>query len=175
MNLRDRFGAPSFGRPMLLIVSAVLAILAAPGVGTAAAAPSGVHFDPDSPAGQEYALPLERAREEAGGVPEQGESKAEGAALFGAGVSSRGPRGGGPAGTEGAGSGQAGQGTPRGGSAQGGSGDARPDSAPASTDIGIAEAGGGFSLMAGVGVIAAILAAAAIVGLVLRRLPGAAH
>jgi hypothetical protein len=37
------------------------------GGGTAVAAPGGVHYDPDSPSGQEYALPLDEARNQGGG------------------------------------------------------------------------------------------------------------
>jgi hypothetical protein len=58
-------------------------------------AEKGVHFDPDSPAGKEYALPLDQARDEAtgGGNPEgtgREEESGESAPLFGEGLS-RGP------------------------------------------------------------------------------------
>jgi hypothetical protein len=48
--------------------------------GTAVAAPDdGVHYDPDSPSGQEYALPLDQARDQGGG-------KGRDAAPFGEGI-----------------------------------------------------------------------------------------
>jgi hypothetical protein len=161
---------------MLLTVSVVLATLAGPGVGGAAAAPSGVHFDPDSPAGQEYALPLERAREEASGNQGQSGSKGEGAALFGAGVSGGGPRGSAPAGAEGRRGGPGGESSSGGGAGQGKPGPAGSSPGPASAEINLAEAGGGFPLVAGVAMVVAILLAAAAVGMMVRRLPSdAAH
>jgi hypothetical protein len=159
---------------MLVAAVAVIATLAGLGAWDAAAAYGGVHFDPDSPAGKEYALPLERAREEAAGTGTQGESgsSGEGAPLFGAGVSGSGPRSGG------AGGGAAGGGSPtagaESGSGQGGKARAHPNSRPALTNIALAKTGDSFSLAAGVAIIVAILLAAAIVGLVLRRLPSAA-
>lgn len=66
---------------MVLSGLAVFFALAGP------AAASEVHFDPESPAGKEYGLPLDQARNEATGG--ESESAAE-APLFGAGVSSGG-------------------------------------------------------------------------------------
>jgi hypothetical protein len=58
----------------------------------------GVFFDPDSPAGKEYALPLDQARDEAAGVGKSDGPAGERAPLFGEGVSAgqsgNGPRGG---------------------------------------------------------------------------------
>jgi hypothetical protein len=51
-------------------IMAAASLLAVPG-GAAALEP-GVHADPDSPAGTEYALPLESARQEGGGGGDQG-------------------------------------------------------------------------------------------------------
>jgi hypothetical protein len=80
------------------------------GVGAAApvasAAEPGVTIDPGSPAGKEYALPVDRARHEAGGLPSGGGSGPSGGSgsggassgggeLFGAGVTPRGRRAGG--------------------------------------------------------------------------------
>jgi hypothetical protein len=73
-------------RPAILlagvVVLAALCWLAVPGAGAVA---GGVHFDPESPAGKEYALPLAQARNEATG---EGGSSAS-APLFGAGISGR--------------------------------------------------------------------------------------
>lgn len=65
-----------------------------------------VHFDPESPAGKEYALPLQQARNEAlgagggeaGSGQDQGGGSSAGAAspLFGVGVGGGGGNGGGP-------------------------------------------------------------------------------
>jgi hypothetical protein len=71
-------------RPIATMLLA-LALLA-----PAASADPGVHVDPDTPAGKEYALPLDEARKEATGdsggpAPPAGEEP-EAAPLFGAGV-----------------------------------------------------------------------------------------
>ena len=50
-----------------------------------------MHFDPNSPAGKEYALPLDQAREEATGQKGSSE-EAGGVPLFGSGISERPPR-----------------------------------------------------------------------------------
>ena len=82
----------------------VAAVLVAGAVATgawvpaAAAAEPGVHIDPSSPAGKEYALPVDQARRDAGGSATQGGSGSHGGQgdLFGAGI---GPSGGGGGGT----------------------------------------------------------------------------
>lgn len=81
---------------MLLTCLVGAAILAGLGAAPAGAAEKGVHFDPGSPAGTEYALPLSQARNEASGksgVAKDG--SVEPAPLFGQGV-------GGPGGSTGA-------------------------------------------------------------------------
>ncbi len=76
-----------------MVLGAVVATIAFAGLtvgdGTAAAA-KGVHFDPESPAGTEYALPLSEARKDASG--QGGSDREPGAAppLFGVGVSKAG-------------------------------------------------------------------------------------
>jgi hypothetical protein len=67
---------------------ALLATLAAASLAPAAAAQEeGVSVDPDSPAGQEYAIPLEQARRDAAGGGNAGHgSKGGGESLFGAGI-----------------------------------------------------------------------------------------
>jgi hypothetical protein len=60
-----------------------------------AAAEKGVHFDPESPAGKEYALPLAQARNEGAGKTGVGkDGSIEPAPLFGEGVGGSGGRGG---------------------------------------------------------------------------------
>jgi hypothetical protein len=70
------------GRTALLVTLAVTSLAPA-----AAAQEEGVFVDPDSPAGKEYAIPLEQARRDAagGGKPGHG-SEGGGESLFGAGI-----------------------------------------------------------------------------------------
>jgi hypothetical protein len=80
--------------------------------GTAVAAPDdGVHYDPDSPSGQEYALPLNEARDQGGGRHD--------AAPFGEGVEPPADSGSTVPGTSGSG-GDGGGGSGAGGSGSGG-------------------------------------------------------
>jgi hypothetical protein len=53
---------------IVLSLLGVLALLAPAAAGAASGDEPGVHVDPDSPAGKEYAIPLERARQEATGT-----------------------------------------------------------------------------------------------------------
>lgn len=80
----------------MLLAAAVVLALASP---QQQASAKGVFFDPESPAGKEYALPLDQAREEAGAVGTVGGSTGENSQLFGAGISGvgagPGPHGGG--------------------------------------------------------------------------------
>ena len=76
-------------QPSARIVAAGFLLLALCGLAFAARAQAGeVHFDPESPAGKEYALPLQQARDEALGTGEgEGAGKSGAAApLFGVGV-----------------------------------------------------------------------------------------
>ena len=83
----------------LLAVSAGLALaFVGGGGGVATAQEDGVFVDPDSPAGKEYALPLDTARREAQGGGGSQAAGDDAPALFGAGISPRGsaqPDGGG--------------------------------------------------------------------------------
>jgi hypothetical protein len=56
-------------------------------VAPSAASAGAVHFDPNSPAGKEYALPLAQARNEAAGRGGSAGASATSAPLFGAGIS----------------------------------------------------------------------------------------
>jgi hypothetical protein len=75
--------------PRLLVRTAAATALAVAALGTpAAATPPGVHVDPNSPAGKEYAIPLAAARDLGGG---SGGSNGPAASrpLFGAGIMPR--------------------------------------------------------------------------------------
>ena len=124
--------------------------------------------DPDSPAGVEYQLPLERAREDAakGGVDEPSRKEADGstgAPLFGAGVepgqrSSDRPGAGGSARDGGT--------TPEGGETREGSGDESARRALAAEIAGGGGSGVGPTLL----IVAAILVLGGLAGFGLRRL-----
>jgi len=73
--------------PTSKLVALVALGLAIPGAGAASAQDRGVHVDPDSPAGKEYALPLDSARRDASGSPNGTGATGQSAPLFGAGVS----------------------------------------------------------------------------------------
>jgi hypothetical protein len=106
MNASTPHRAP--GSPIVLAALLVLFVLASLGFSTVARAGE-VHFDPESPAGKEYALPLPQARNEAlggGGAGPGGQAGGGGgsaaaiaAPLFGTGV------GGGSGGSGGGGAG----------------------------------------------------------------------
>ena len=83
------------------LVALVAVSLVVPGAGVAGAQDNGVHVDPDSPAGKEYALPLDSARRDAGGTPNGTGAAGASAPLFGAGVSKAASGGGGPSGAGG--------------------------------------------------------------------------
>jgi hypothetical protein len=152
---------------MVLIALVALLGLAAPRSSNAA---GGVHFDPESPAGKEYALPLDEARNEATGTgnesPEESAKSGsevesnESAPLFGEGVSGGGganagqgqsgaPEKGGtkPPGSQGAGSGS--------GSGAGGQ---------------VPEGNGSYPVLAGIGLAALIVLVGLGAGLGLRSL-----
>src|SRR5665811_253655 len=81
------------GRPRFVMLLAGLVVLATLGAlaasGQRAVAKGGVHFDPDSPAGKEYALPLDEARDEAVGEGQPDGASGASAPLFGVGISGR--------------------------------------------------------------------------------------
>jgi hypothetical protein len=70
---------------MLLTTAVALALL-----GATPPAFAGVHFDPESPAGKEYALPLDQARDEAAGAGKSDGPAGKKAQLFGEGISKQG-------------------------------------------------------------------------------------
>jgi hypothetical protein len=73
-----------------VIRTSLLVLLAVAGpVPVAAAQEEGVFFDPDTPAGKEYAIPLEQARRDAGGggqARRENEAGPRGQPLFGVGI-----------------------------------------------------------------------------------------
>lgn len=78
--------------PRLAVCAAVALACLFASAGGAGAQSDGVHVDPESPAGKEYALPLESARRDAaGGAPSSGGATSSGgsdpAPLFGEGIS----------------------------------------------------------------------------------------
>jgi hypothetical protein len=150
----------------MLLAGAVVLALLVPSQQRANA--KGVFFDPDSPAGKEYALPLDQARDEAAGVGKSDGPAGEKAPLFGEGVSGRGsgpgsgPSGGGMRGGSGAdrteaptGSGGRGQGSQR-------------LRAPAAAAAAISSADDPYALSSAILWIAAIVTLGGIAGLVLR-------
>src|SRR5215213_2131943 len=79
-------------RTAILLTATVVATLLLLPQGSALAGE--VHFDAESPAGKEYALPLDQAREEAAGAGKTDGPAGEKAPLFGEGISNGGGGGG---------------------------------------------------------------------------------
>jgi hypothetical protein len=145
---------------------ALIPLLVLMAVSAAAAQQDGVFVDPDSPAGKEYAVPLDQARDEASGG-------AEGAPgdrlLFGEGIEpaegkSAGAQGGNGAGKAGGASGDAGGGAP-----EGDGGPSPLDVGQSSVAIEAAAADGSNGLLSA-GIAAAVLAVGLLGGLGLRKL-----
>lgn len=145
---------------ILLTASVVAALLLLP---QASALAGEVHFDPESPAGKEYALPLDQAREEAAGVGKTDGPAGEKSPLFGEGVSSGG--GGTPGG------GQNGDGS--GGNTPGGSGQGHPSQAdrpPAAVAAAISRNDSSYSFSSAILWIVAFIALSGLAALGLRTL-----
>ncbi len=85
------------GRGVRLVALGAALCLASPMTALAAKPPSGVHVDPHSPVGKEYAIPLSQAR--GGGGGGGGGGKSGGGSLFGSGITKQ------PASKSGAGTG----------------------------------------------------------------------
>lgn len=147
---------------MVLIGLVGLAACASAASPASSVAANGVHFDPDSPAGKEYALPLDQARNEAAGeegteeIGSGGES-AESAPLFGKGVSRGGAEAAQPNGGA-TGSPPDGQAAPGGNGGSGG----------ASAAGELTDEGEGYSVLAGIGLVAVVVLAGLGLGLALR-------
>lgn len=139
-------------------------VLVAPGDVIAQA--DGVYVDPDSPAGKEYALPLDAARREASGGGGGGDGGASAPPLFGAGISNRGDSA--KAARDGGRPSEANR-TPDGGSAGGG------DASQAASQAARVVADGAVGLSAGVVTVLiglAVLLVGAAVGLSVRHFRG---
>ncbi len=167
--MRNRIPRRQQSHAIVLAGVVALAILAAIAVDVPlAAAKEGVHFDPDSPAGKEYALPLDRARDEASGASDGAPGRK--APLFGVGISDR-PPGDGQAQSVGGGPNGRQQG---GGVAERSEGQASPagqSSQKADRQLRLATAGDGYSLLRGGGMVVALVLLGGLIGLTLRRAP----
>lgn len=144
-------------------ITAVLLALAIPAATAFAQAP-GVIVEPDSPAGQEYAIPFDQARRDAaGGGVAGGRGGAGAAPLFGAGVSRKG---------EGR-SGRGAAGAGRGARGAGGSVTPQSDAARGDTPLAreLATDGGGSAGATAAAIVAAILLTGGLLGWALRRRP----
>jgi hypothetical protein len=130
----------------------------------------GVNYDPASPAGKEYAIPLVLGRAEGAGTEDQ---QAAANTPFGIGITPRGARGAGDGGAGGGagGAGGAGAGTAGSeGSAPRGANGGAPSAGELRDRIAAAEAPGGTAGWS-LGIWAAVLLGAALVGLLLRGRP----
>ncbi len=164
------YGGPvQFGRP--LCGSALVFLLWASPV---AAQEPGVHVDPNSPAGKEYAIPIDQARRQAdGGSSAKGSHGPSGsAALFGAGISARGGRSaGGSSGTRGTGdSAGSSKGGADGSVKSGGAVSQGVKGASARPAVAASTGSGSNATLLTAGLVAAVLLAGALLGLVLHRL-----
>ena len=146
-----------------LNLALVLLVVAAP---PAAAQQDGVFVDPDSPAGKEYAVPLDQARDEASGEGGGGSGKES---LFGEGIEPAPSGSGNRPNSKGAGE--------RGEGSRKGDGDSREEDATAGqADLGEspgaieAAAANGSNGLLSAGIAAAVLLAGLLGGLGLRRL-----
>ena len=129
--------------------------------------------DPDSPAGKEYAVPLDQARRDAAGrapggpAGEAAGASAKGEPLFGVGIEpQRGSDAGGGSGKSGNAEGGTGAGGGSGGDGAGGADEARSTAAVTAAS----EEGSGLPLT--IGIAGAVLAGGVAAGLGLRRLLG---
>ncbi len=146
----------------------VLVVAAPPAI----ARDDGVSVDPDSPAGVEYAVPLDQARREATGTAGGGSAGSDrGQPLFGVGIepSSAGSGGGGGAkGSGGSGRSAGTGGGSSGGGTQAGAGEAGGNGASAAA-IEVAASGGSSTGLLSAGIAVAVLLLGLLGGLGLRK------
>ena len=145
----------------------VLVVAAPPAI----ARDDGVSVDPDSPAGVEYAVPLDQARRDATGTAGGSAGADRGQPLFGVGIepSSAGSGGGGGAkGSGGSGRSAATGGGSSGGGTQAGAGEAGGNGASAAA-IEVAASGGSSTGLLSAGIAVAVLLLGLLGGLGLRR------
>ncbi len=144
-----------------LIALVVLAVAAPPAI----AQEDGVFVDPDSPAGREYAVPLEEARREATGTA-GGTTESDGDQLFGVGIERSSSGGRGAGGAKGSGVAGGGGGNSDGGN-QAGSGEPAPTGQSAAAIEAAASGGSSAGLTAGIA--GSVLLLGLLGGLGLRR------
>jgi hypothetical protein len=150
-----------------LIALLVLVVAAPPAI----ARDDGVSVDPDSPAGVEYAVPLDQARRDATGTAGGGSAGTDhGQPLFGVGIerASAGSGGGGGAKGSGGSGRSAGTGGSSGGGTQAGAGEAGRNGASAAA-IEVAASGGSSTGLLSAGIAVAGLLLGLLGGLGLRR------
>jgi hypothetical protein len=150
-----------------LIALLVLVVAAPPAI----ARDDGVSVDPDSPAGVEYAVPLDQARRDATGTAGGGSAGTDhGQPLFGVGIerASAGSGGGGGAKGSGGSGRSAGTGGSSGGGTQAGAGEAGRNGASAAA-IEVAASGGSSTGMLSAGIAGGVLLLGLLGGLGLRR------
>jgi hypothetical protein len=167
---KNRNSAPLRWFRLTMLLGCILGTATSLGSATlpASAAAGGVHFDPESPAGKEYALPLDEARNEATGTgnesPEESAKSGseaesgESAPLFGEGVSG----GGASTGGEGQSGAHEKNGAKPSGSGAQGSGNGSGAGGP------VPEGNGGYPVLAGIGLTALIVLIGLGAGLGLR-------
>jgi hypothetical protein len=127
-----------------------------------------VHFDPESPAGKEYALPLDQARDEAAGVGKSDGPAGKKAQLFGEGISKQGSNAG--PGVSGGSNGSA-NGNPKGGSRGPGTGNGKRGQAPrqfSAAVVAVSTDTNGYALPSAILWVAAIVALGGLIGLAFR-------
>jgi hypothetical protein len=169
----------SSGRPSAAIVLGAFVVLAALAAAMSDPEPAraqGVHFDPDSPAGKEYAIPLEQARNEAAGTTPEGsgeigrkEESSTFAPLFGVGIGT----GGGAGTAAGAGRGANTEAPGRGGSTAGGAASEgrAPGGSPREAALSanrLADVGDGYPTTSAVALVAFLVLVGLALGLALR-------
>ncbi|HWA54127.1 MAG TPA: hypothetical protein VG816_08145, partial [Solirubrobacterales bacterium] len=146
---------------MLLTGAVALVLLAA-----ASPALARVHFDPESPAGKEYALPLDQARDEAAGAGKSDGPAGKKAQLFGEGISKQTASSG-----SGANGGGGGKGSDRTGAGTNGDDSELPSQAPrqlGAAVVAVSSNTDSYALSSAILWIAAILALGGLVALALR-------
>ena len=151
-----------------LIALLVLVVAAPPAI----ARDDGVSVDPDSPAGVEYAVPLDQARRDATGTPGGGSAGTDhGQPLFGVGIERASAGSGGGGGAKGSGGSGPSAGTGGGSSGAGtqaGAGEAAGNGASAAA-IEVAASGGSSTGLLSAGIAVAVLLLGLLGGLGLRR------
>lgn len=168
-TLRDLLSPQHLRSRIVLIVALVPLTFATLAAHPLPASAGGVHFDPESPAGKEYALPLSQARNEGAGKTGIGEhGTVEPAPLFGEGVSGRKEEPSSAPGVSGGGGGggQGGHGS-RGGTAVQTPSRSRPDR-PGATIAAMTD--DGYSMTTGALLAALVVAAGIGLGFALRGL-----